>query len=119
MVAEKTYRCREIGGVEPVMGTGIDHELDRNALTFLPRDAVVVTAVNHIAALIGERPVVELADQDQRRHSHVVLESKARRIEGDCRAKLVLRGLFEDAVLDRRESEPAALREADPRDPAR
>ena len=64
-----------------MIGAGIDGELDRKPLALLPRDSPVVTAFGQVAALLGRRPVVELADQDQRRHRHVALQAEAGRIE--------------------------------------
>src|SRR5262245_35723735 len=110
---EKLYRRREFRNVEVMIRAGKDHELDRHALALLARDPVVVAALRRMAALLGQGPVVELADQDQRRDGHAVLEAKTGRIERDGRAKLVLRGSLDCAALHRVEREPSTLREAD------
>ena len=83
VMAQKLHGRRKAGNIEAVVGAGIDGDLDRNPLALLARDTPIVAAFGKVAALVRRRPVVELADQDQRRHRHVALETEAGRVEAD------------------------------------
>src|SRR5262249_44538206 len=111
MMSEKINGGSEVGRVEAVIRPGKDDQLDRNSRCLIAGYAVVVAPFHQTTALAGGGPVVELADQNQGRHGHSVLELAARRIEGDRGAKLVRCGLLDCAAFDGRHSKPAALRE--------
>ena len=100
--------------IEGVIGAGIDHEPDRRAtIALLPGYSPIVQTVQHLAALVRRRPIVKFAGQDQGGNGHVVPERPAGRIESDHGAELVGRCLLDNAAFDRRQRQPATLREAD------
>src|SRR5471030_1370542 len=99
-----------------MISAGIDDKPDRSAFALVPRYPPIVAAVDHVAALLRRGPVVAFADQDQSGNGHVALESKATRIERDGGTELVLRCLLDQALFDRRERQPAALRKTQHRD---
>src|SRR5262245_37838699 len=86
MAKQFPWRC-EGRNVEIMIGILCHDQLDRDALARLARYAPIVAALGEIASLFRGRPVIELANHDQCRHRHVILEAEAGRIEADSRTE--------------------------------
>jgi hypothetical protein len=103
----------QLGGNERVVGVRIDDQFDLRPIAGLARWPVGAgLARRHVPTGRRRRPVVELADQDERRRRHDTQRACAPGIEGDAGAEFMREHGLDQAALERGQHRSSAQRYA-------